>query len=59
MGNVQDAANAAALPTLDHHACRYCGSVVRPMPILDSLQGKNVQMLRCPSCEKVSWAEKW
>ena len=40
------------------HACRYCGSVVRPMPILDSLQGKNVQMLRCASCEKVSWAEK-
>ena len=56
MSNVLDAANAAELRSPDH--CRHCGSMVRPMPILDSLQGKSFQMLRCVNCEKVSWREK-
>jgi hypothetical protein len=29
--------------------------MTRPMTLLDSREGKNYRLLRCLSCEKMSW----
>ena len=42
----------------DLPTCNHCGALARPMPILDSRQGKNFRLLRCLSCEKVSWTDE-
>ena len=51
-------ADATARRPLSQHTCNHCGSVARPMPILDSRQGKNFRLFRCLGCEKVSWSEE-
>ena len=40
MSDVLNAADAAERRRPDHHDCDRCGSLARPMPILDSRQGK-------------------
>ena len=56
MSDVLNAADAAERRRPDHHNCDHCGSMARPMPILDSRQGKNFQLLRCLGCGKM-WLE--
>jgi hypothetical protein len=38
-------------------SCKYCGGIAAPMALLDSRQGKSFRLLRCLSCEKMSWSE--
>ena len=54
MSDVLNAADAAERRLPDH--CDHCGSMARPMPILDSRQGKNFRLLRCLGCGKI-WLE--
>jgi hypothetical protein len=42
----------------DLPTCNHCGGLARPMPILDTRQGKIFRLLRCLSCEKVCWTEE-
>jgi hypothetical protein len=37
--------------------CKHCGGMAARMAILDSRLGKNYSLLRCLSCEKLSWTE--
>lgn len=56
VSNVRIAADAAERRPPDHQSCDHCGSLARPVPILDSRQGKNFQLLRCLGCGKM-WLE--
>jgi hypothetical protein len=41
-----------------HSSCKHCGGMATRMEVLDSRQGKNYSLLRCLSCEKLSWTEE-
>jgi hypothetical protein len=45
-------------PSPNFHHCKQCGALTVPMPILDSRHGKTYRLLRCVSCEKMSWNEE-
>lgn len=56
MSDLLNAADAAERRRPNPHDCDRCGSMARPMPILDSRQSRNFQLLRCIGCGKM-WLE--
>ncbi len=44
------------LPT-NRSACKHCGSPGAPLAIFDSRQGRDVHLIRCGNCNKLSWTE--
>ena len=45
-------------PPLNRFTCKHCGALGAPMAIFDSRQGSNVHLIRCASCNKLSWSEQ-
>jgi hypothetical protein len=41
-----------------HGACDRCGGINLPMTVLDTRNGKNFRLIRCVSCETISWLEE-
>jgi len=37
--------------------CAYCGSVTEPMTVFDRRDGRDYRLLKCLSCQKLSWIE--
>lgn len=58
MRNVLEAGDAGERRPIDHTTCNDCGGVARPLPILDSREGKNYRLFRCLGCEKVCWSQE-
>jgi hypothetical protein len=44
-------------PHLKPYTCKHCGAVGAPMAIFDTRQGKDVHLIRCASCNRLSWSE--
>jgi hypothetical protein len=44
--------------TPPHTKCERCGGMNVPQTILDAREGKSYRLMRCFSCEKLSWSEQ-
>ena len=46
------------LPPPNVQFCKHCGAIAAPLRLLDTRNGKSYRLLRCVSCEKMSWTEE-
>ncbi len=58
MSDVLGAGGGGRKPSPAMQTCEHCGGFVAPMNVLDTRQDKNYRLLRCISCEKLSWSEE-